>query len=761
MSELPLPELPLPVIDAPAVSAARRGKAVCPYCGVGCVLTATVEANRVTRIQADPADAPNFGMMCPKGALAGEALGDPERLLHPRVRRAKGGPLEEVSWEEAVRVVAGGLRAAGPGRSAWYGSGQLDTEASYAFTKLFKGLLGCNHTDTNSRLCMSSAVAGYARAFGSDGPPTCYEDLDLADTFLVLGANMAANHPVLFNRARRRQATGGAKIVVVDPRRTRTAANADLHLAVAPGGDVPLLRYLARWLLDRGRVDVEAFEAGTEGGEAWLRRLRAEDPAQLCRRSGVPEAQLAEAAELLHPRRRLLSLYCMGANQSAHGTHKNAELIHLTLLLGQLGAPGCGPFSLTGQPNAMGGREAGYLAHQLPGYRTVTSAEDRAAVEAAWALAPGSIAAEPGRPAVEMFRAAAAGGTDVLWVACTNPVASLPDAARTREALRRTPLVVVQDVTAAAETVAYADVVLPACQWGEKAGTMTNSERLVVRSDRFLEAPGSCRPDWWIAAAVGRALAGGGGGFDWASHEEVWDEARSLSAGRPTDAVGMTNARLRGGPLQWPCPDAEHPGAARRYTDGRVLTASGKPRAADAASEAHARSAALVDAPDAGFPLVLTTGRVASQWHSRTKTRLVRVLQHQEDAPFFEVHPADAAAAGLADGDPAAVVGRRGRAEAVVRVTEDARPGCVFSPFHWADSFGPRSNVNAVTSDAVDPVSGQPELKACAVRLQKRSPATELPGAPAGSTSQPEPFAGRSAPAPPATQPPGYLAGHA
>ena len=750
------PPLALPVVDAPAVAAARRGKAVCPYCGVGCVLTATVQDNRVTRIQADPADAPNFGMMCPKGALAGEVFGDPERLLFPQVRREKGGPLERVSWEEAVAKVADALRAAGPERSAWYGSGQLDTEASYAFTKLFKGTLGCNHTDTNSRLCMSSAVAGYTRAFGSDGPPTCYEDLDLADTFLILGANMAANHPVLFNRVRRRQTTGDAKVVVVDPRRTRTAAHADLHLAVAPGGDVPLLRYLARWLLDEGRVDEAAFARNTDGGAAWLGRLRAEDPAEFCRRSGVPEAQLVEAAGLLHPGRRLLSLYCMGANQSAHGTHKNSELIHLTLLLGQLGRPGCGPFSLTGQPNAMGGREVGYLAHQLPGYRTVNSAEDRAEVEAAWLLAPGSISPEPGRAAVEIFRGAAAGGTDVLWIACTNPVASLPDAARTREALRRTPLVVVQDVTAAGETVPYADVVLPACQWGEKAGTMTNSERLVVRSDRFLDAPGECRPDWSIAAAVGRAL---GDGFDWASHEDVWDEVRALSAGRPTDAAGMTNARLRGGPLRWPCPDEDHPGTARRYTDGCVEFPSGKPRTADESSEKHARSAGFADATDEEFPLVLTTGRVASQWHSRTKTRLVRVLQAQEDAPFFEVHPEDAAAAGLVDGEPAAVVGRRGRAEATVRVTADARPGCVFSPFHWADSFGPLSNVNAVTSDAVDPVSGQPELKACAVRLEKSSPATELPGVQQSLTPRTTPLAEPRAAAPPATQLPGYFAG--
>ncbi len=510
---------------------------------------------------------------------------------------------------------------------------------------------------------------------------------------------------------------------------------------------MPLLRSLARSLVDAEEVDAAAFADATDGGAAWLERLAAENLDDLARRAGVPRAALDAAAATLFDGRRLMSLYCMGANQSAQGTLKNRELIHLSLLLGQLGKPGCGPFSLTGQPNAMGGREVGYLAHQLPGYRTVTDSADREAVERFWGTVRGAICAKPGRAAVEMFKHAAAGGTDVLWIACTNPVASLPDAERTREALRRTPLVVVQDVTAASETVAYANVVLPACQWGEKAGTMTNSERLVVRSERFLDAPGECRPDWWIAAAVGRAiearrpgatvhgLCGDSGGsrpaqpvdggtqrqslFSWRSHEDPWDEVRRLTAGRPCDLSGMTNERLRAGPLQWPCPDEHHPGTARRYADGRVPTPSGKPRTAGENAEKAARSAAFVDGTDAAFPLVLTTGRVASQWHSRTKTRHVPALNAQESEPFFEVHPADAVAAGVENGVRAAVVGRRGRAEAVVRVSEDARPGCVFSPFHWADSAGPLANVNQVTSDAVDPISQQPELKACAVRLER------------------------------------------
>ncbi|MEM8737301.1 MAG: nitrate reductase [Planctomycetota bacterium] len=704
--------------EQPQPACATKSRAVCPYCGVGCVLEAKIEQNRLVQITA-PRDAePNRGMMCPKGALLTRVFDDPDRLTQPMMRERKGTPLHPVSWQKATRFVADRLTDAktrrGPHSLGWYGSGQLDSEASYVFSKLFKGHLGSNHTDTNSRLCMSSAVAGYNLAFGSDGPPTCYDDLDHADTFFILGANMAANHPVLFNRIRRRKTDApDTRIIVVDPRRSKTAEHSDLHVPVAPGGDVALLQWIARRLLDTDQLDHAYLAAHTTGWAEHRDRLAALDPAELARRAGVDGRTLEQLADHFRLSRNLLSLYCMGANQSTRGTDKNTAIINLHLMLGQVGRPGCGPFSLTGQPNAMGGREVGYLGHQLPGYRRVDHPDHRAEVEAAWGLAPGSIAPEPGRTAVPLFADAAAGKLEALWIACTNPAVSMPDAAVARRGLENTPLVIVQDITARSETAAYADVLLPACQWGEKVGTMTNSERLVVRSHRFLDPPGEARPDWWIAAAVGRAM--GFTGFDFPDAPAVWDEYRKLTAGRPCDQAGITNRRLDRGPLRWPCPGPEHPGQPRRYADATFSTPDGKARfhTGDLAGPA--------ETPDRDFPFWLTTGRVAAHWHTRTKSALAPELARQEPEPFVEIHPDDAAHARLRPGDWCTLTTRRGRATARVRVVPTLRPGVVFSTFHFGPSFAPGVNLNDLTNSAFDPRSKQPELKACAVRLDPGS----------------------------------------
>ncbi len=707
----------LPVLppEAYVSRATTTGRAVCPYCGVGCVLDATVVDGRVERIAA-VADAPNQGMMCPKGALLSRVFDDEQRLTQPMLRRAKNEPLRAASWDEAIRFVADRFRKTldtrGPDAVAWYGSGQLDTEASYVFTKLFKGFLGSNHTDTNSRLCMSSAVAGYTLAFGSDGPPTCYDDIEHADTFLILGANMAVNHPVLFNRVRRRRTDADhARIVTVDPRFTKTAEHGDLHVPVAPGGDVALLQWLARRLLDAGHVDEGFVSAHTTGWPEHRACLESLEPGFLARLSGVPDDALEALAATIDRDHRLLTLYCMGANQSTVGTDKNTAIINLHLMLGQVGRPGCGPFSLTGQPNAMGGREVGYLAHQLPGYRKVADATDRAEIELAWGLSPGAILPEPGLTAVPMFEAAASGRFDAIWIACTNPVVSMPDAAVAKRALRNTPLVIVQDITTRSETAAYADVLFPACQWGEKSGTMTNSERLVVRSEKFLEAPGDAKPDWWAPARLGRAM--GFDGFDFGNNEAVWSEFITLTDGRPCDCSGMTNDRLEQGPLRWPCPSADHPGAPRRYTDGVFATPDGKARFHTGRLDAPAET------PDEAYPLWLTTGRVAAHWHTRTKSGLAPELARQEPDPFVELHPADAAQAGIDTGDACVVSSRRGQARATARLTERLRPGVVFATFHFGDGFAAGVNLNDTTHAACDPVSKQPELKACAVRVEK------------------------------------------
>lgn len=717
-----MPATLLPILDAPDGATLERGdgshtaRATCPYCGVGCVVDVRTGGDgRLRSVHADPAAAPNFGMLCPKGAFLFKSDAPHRRLTVPMVRDQKGGPLRATTWADALDRIADGLRDAliehGPDAVAWYGSGQLDTEASYVFTKLFKGYLGCNHTDTNSRLCMSSAVAGYLHSFGSDGPSGCYDDIEEADTFFILGANMTANHPVLFNRVRRRRATdGGCRLIVVDPRRSKTAEYADLHLPVRPGGDVALLRLLAKRIVELDAADHMFINEHTEGYAAFAELLRDLDEPAMLDACGVSRDAIDRAARWMSRGRRVLSFYCMGANQSTRGTDKNTAIIDLHLLRGDVGQSGCGPFSLTGQPNAMGGREVGYLSHQLPGYRFVADAEHRREVEELWGLKPGSIATEPGRAAVAMFDDAARGEIDVLWIACTNPAVSMPDLAVAQHALRRVPLVVVQDCYGDMETAAYADVLLPAATWGEKTGTMTNSERLVTRSRPALSPPGEARPDWSIAAAVARAMRLPG--FDFASAEEVWDEFRLLTAGTACDVWGMTHERLERGGLRWPCPETDHPGTPRRYNDGRFPTPTGRARFSTAAYHPPA------EATDPEHPLVATTGRVAAQWHTRARTGNVPELVRQAPEPVVEVHADDAAAAGVIDGGVGRLVSRRGWAVARVRVVPGAQRGVVFVPFHWGEAFHPHTAANHLTHRAVDVVSKQPDLKHAAVRLE-------------------------------------------
>ncbi|MEM9346066.1 MAG: nitrate reductase [Planctomycetota bacterium] len=700
----------------------RQAKATCPYCGVGCVVDVTSEADRFVSITADPKAAPNYGMLCPKGALLFKSDNPARRLTTPMMREHKNAPLVEVSWQKVLKYVGEKLTSIredkGPDSIAFYGSGQLDTEASYLFTKLFKGYLRTNQMDTNSRLCMSSAVAGYVKSFGSDGPPACYSDIESADTFVILGANMTANHPVLFNRVRRRRATNDqSRIVVIDPRRSKTAEFADLHLPVKPGGDVALLLLVMRRLLEMGEFDQAYIDQNTEGFDRYKSLLESVEPEHLHELSGISVDQIEAFAKILSGDRRLLSFYCMGANQSTSGVDKNTAIINLHLILGEVGKVGSGPFSLTGQPNAMGGREVGYLCHQLPGYRKVIEADDRKAMELIWGIEPGSIQSEPGRSAVPMFQAAADGEIDAMWIACTNPAVSMPNVSVTKHALERMPLVIVQDCFADTETAKYADVLLPAATWGEKTGTMTNSERLVTRSRAVKDAPGKTVPDWQIVAAVGRAM--GFNGFDYTSPKEVWDEFRQTTAGTLCDLSGMTNERLEHGGIHWPCPSEDHPGTERRYTDGVFPTPTGK-------ASFHAEAPKQTDeSTDELYPLVVTTGRVAQQWHTRARTGNVPELVRLAPEPFIEINPIDAERSGVEDGQWVYAVGRRGRSLARARITTDVEAGTVFLPFHWGDSFHSETSANYVTNDAVDPVSLQPELKFAAVRLEP-APTSEL-----------------------------------
>ncbi len=701
-----------------AVGTSRTTRqAVCPYCGVGCRIRATVEDGRLTKVSADKKAAPNFGLLCQKGATL-DAPGiweESGRATRPMIREDRRMPLREVSWERAIAFVA--ERAAtirkqhGGDAFAFYGSGQLDTEASYLFTKLFKGALGTNNMDTNSRLCMSSAAAAYKLTFGADGPSGCYDDIRHADLFFVIGANMAVNHPVLFTMVRQQlEARPDAKLIVVDPRRTMTARPADIHLPVKPGGDVALVQYIARALIEQEAIDESFIDASTEGFEAYRDGVLALDPGALLAAAGLSHEQLMPVIDAFRQAERRLSFYCQGLNQSSSGTDKNIALINLHMQLGDIGRIGSGPFSLTGQPNAMGGREVGYLSHQLPGYRGVASADDRLEMERLWKLAPGSIANRPGLTAVDMFDAMGEGRIKGLWVAGTNPAVTMPDLNKVQRAFARADLIVVQDCYQPTETAAYAHAVLPAAQWGEKTGTMTNSERLVSRSEKFFDPPGLAMPDWWIVCRIAQAL--GLAGFDFVTQEQVWDEFITTTCGRPCVMTGITNRRLAAGSVHWPCADEADPGTMRRYTDGRFPTPSGRAVFFDLL----ARNAAEV--PDSDYSLILTTGRVAAQWHTRTRTGKVPQLNAQAEEPFVELHPDDAATIGIMHGQNVRLVGRRGESTLRAVVTEDIRPGTVFTPFHWGDLFDSGASVNRITNDAYDPRSQQPELKFCAVRCE-------------------------------------------
>ena len=694
------------------------GKAVCPYCGVGCVIQATVEDNKITRISADNDVAPNFGMLCPKGAHLKQVFQNHDgRLAYPMIRESKGETLRQVSWEQAIAYTANRLQEIrmehGKDSLALYGSGQLDTETSYIFNKLFKGFLRTNNIDTNSRLCMSSAVVGYIQAFGSDGPPTCYDDIQHADVFMIIGANMAVNHPVLFQMIRKRRASEpNARIIAVDPRRTQTAEFSDVHVPLAPGSDVAFLQLIAKRLLINGRVDRRFIQRNTENYSAYQHQLENLDEGTLLSICDIHPGRIDEIVEFLSkPNSRLLSFYCQGTNQSTSGVEKNSALINLHLQLGEVGKSGSGPFSLTGQPNAMGGREVGYLSHQLPGYRVVTNDMHRAYLEGAWRIPPGSIDPEPGLTAVPMFEAAAAGDVRALWIVCTNPAVSMPDTKVSQAGLKRADLVIVQDCYYPTETAEYADVLLPAAQWGEKRGTMTNSERLVVRSEKFLEPPGEAKPDWWIFSQIAKVM-GYKRDFDFHNHEEIWDEYRLLTAGTPCDQMGMTNERLEKTSLRWPCPNPRHPGTLRRYTRRKFFTPSGKAQFKTPVYKPPDETT------DAEYPFGLTTGRVASQWHTRTRTGKVPQLTKKDPEPFVEIHPDDADDNNVVNGEWIYLVGRRGRCYARARVTDTIRRGLLFTPFHWGDLYHSETNANYVTNSAFDPVSKQPELKFCAVRIE-------------------------------------------
>ncbi|MFD7461894.1 MULTISPECIES: bifunctional nitrate reductase/sulfite reductase flavoprotein subunit alpha [unclassified Streptomyces] len=724
-------------------------RTVCSYCGVGCGLVLDVGTGpdgrrTVLKATGDKEHPANFGRLCTKGATTADMLAAPGRLTTALVRPDRGDEPRPASVAVAVEETARRLRAIvdehGPDAVALYVSGQMSLEAQYLANKLAKGYLRTNRIESNSRLCMASAGTGYKLSLGADGPPGSYQDFDKADLFLVIGSNMADCHPILFLRMMERVRSAGAKLIVVDPRRTATAAKADLFLQIAPGTDLALLNGLLHLLHANGRTDADFIAAHTEGWEAMPAFLADYPPATVAEITGLPEDDIREAARLIGEAGEWTSCWTMGLNQSTHGTWNTNALINLHLATGAICRPGSGPFSLTGQPNAMGGREMGYMGPGLPGQRSVLVDADRAFVEELWELEPGTLRADGvGKGTVEMFRKMADGDIKACWIICTNPVASVANRRTVIEGLEAAEFVVTQDVFADTETNAYADVVLPGALWTETEGVLINSERNLTLARPAADPPGEATADWRLIAAVARAM-GYEQGFAYDSAEEIFEEIkRAWNPVTGWDLRGVSYERLRETPVQWPAASPDGPDRNPvRYVDAD--TAGGAPVFPTATGRAvfHARPhLPAAEMPDDDYPYVLNTGRLPHQWHTLTKTAKVAKLNKLDPGPFVEVHPDDAARLGLADGDSVEVASRRGRAVLPAVVTDRVRPGCCFAPFHWNDLFGEYLSVNAVTSDAVDPLSYQPEFKVCAVSLTKTATAVtvQVP-APAGTSAE-------------------------
>ncbi|MBD3786536.1 MAG: molybdopterin-dependent oxidoreductase [Sphingomonadales bacterium] len=690
-------------------------RSTCPYCGVGCGVLIGRDAAGGVVVKGDPDHPANFGRLCSKGTALGETVDLEDRLLAPRVNG------QDTDWDSALDLVARRFReviaAHGPEAVAFYVSGQLLTEDYYVANKLMKGFIGSGNIDTNSRLCMASSVAGHRRAFGTDTVPGLYEDLDSADLVVLTGSNLAWCHPVLYQRLVAAKAARPAiKVVVIDPRRTATCDIADLHLAVAPGGDGALFNALLAEIATRG-AECSAFLAYVDGYPAALAAARASDPAL----SGLSPADLAAFCDLWIGIERVVTVYSQSINQSSSGTDKVNAILNCHLATGRIGRPGMGPFSVTGQPNAMGGREVGGLANMLACHLEIENPSHRAAVRDFWG-AP-RIAQGPGLKAVEMFRAVAAGRIKAIWIIHTNPVVSMPDADAVRAALAGCEFVVVSDITDRTDTALLAHVLLPATAWAEKDGTVTNSERRISRQRAVLPAPGLARPDWAILAEVGRRM-GWPAAFDWQSPAEVFAEHAALSgvAGQlgsdfdVSDFAGITPAQYEGlEPFLWPQGPRQRGG--RFFATGAFHTPDGKGRMIAVTPRPPARATC------ANYPLRLNTGRTRDQWHTMTRTaKSARLNQHLGE-PYLEVNPADAAALGLEPADLVRVTSPDGAAVLRVLISDAVRAGEVFAPMHWTGETASAARIDALVAAVTDPVSGQPESKAAVVRVERLAPA--------------------------------------
>ena len=691
-------------------SAYPETRSTCPYCGVGCGVLLRPDGQGGLGVRGDPDHPANFGRLCSKGAALGETVGLEQRLLAPRVAG------EDTSWDAALDLVADRFSQTiadhGPDSVAFYISGQLLTEDYYVANKLMKGFIGSANIDTNSRLCMASSVAGHKRAFGADTVPGTYEDIDEAELVVLAGSNLAWCHPVLYQRLLAARKSRGTRIVVVDPRRTASCDGADMHLALKPGTDVALFNRLLAALHEGGALDAE-FLNHTEGFNAALEAALSDTDTE----TGLSKDQIGAFCDLWMRTEKVVTIYSQGVNQSTSGTDKVNAILNCHLATGRIGKPGMGPLSVTGQPNAMGGREVGGLANMLACHLDLENADHRAAVREFWA-APG-MPEGAGLKAVDMFRAVGDGRIKALWIIHTNPAVSMPEADAVRDAVAACPFTVVSDITDRTDTARLADVLLPATAWAEKDGTVTNSDRTISRQRRVLPAPGQARPDWDIVAEVGRR-AGFEQAFDYSCEAEIFREHAALSGiagrfGRDFDISGLSDisdAAYAGLlPQRWPVTELRQGG--RFFGDGQFFHPDGKARFVPLRSKPP--SAKVTPR----YPFHLNTGRIRDQWHTMTRSGLSPRLSAHLAEPFVELHPLDARDLGVKPADLVRLSSPTGSAILRARITDSVQPRQLFAPMHWTAETAPSGRIDALVAAECDPISGQPESKASVVSASR------------------------------------------
>jgi len=695
-------------------------KTTCSYCGVGCGIIVSKDRKGRLLVEGDKDHPVNKGMLCSKGMnLHYTVMDQSDRLLTPQMRWSKNHPIQEVDWdtalERAASVFKTFIKNHGPDSVGLYVSGQCLTEEYYIANKLVKGFLGTNNIDTNSRLCMSSAVVGYKETLGDDAVPISYEDIELSDCMFIAGANPAWCHPILFRRIEKHKAENpNVKIIVADPRVTDSVALADLHLQVHPGTDEALFHGIARYLIDNNYISDDFINDHTNGFAPFAKQVKSKTLKEYASTCKVPVDDIEQAARWIGGAKGFLSMWAMGLNQSTSGVNQNLALINLHLITGKIGKPGNGPFSLTGQPNAMGGREVGGLSNLLAAHKNLNNPKHRKEVAAFWGV--DKISEKAGLTATEMFQKLKSGEMKAIWVICTNPSVSLPNARLVDEGLSAAKFVVVQDISSRSDTVKYADLVLPAAGWLEKEGTMTNSERRITHLEKAVDPPGIAKPDLEILLEFGKKM--GFHGFDFNNSEEVYEEHTMLTKGTPIDISGLSYQKLKEArSIQWPVPSPDHTGTKRLFENGEFLTPDGR-------ANIHTPGPSNEHEPvSSHFPLILTTGRIRDQWHTMTKTGKVSKLKKHISKPVLEIHPKDAEARAIKDHDPVIISSARGEVQVNAQITTSIKQGVVFLPMHWGKMLGKDlSRANNLTNDTIDPKSKQPGYKFSAVEVSKYVP---------------------------------------